>query len=256
MIAYNKRNYQKSSAPRRPASEWIIAAGKHPGLISGKDWVSVQETFETASGKPHSLYSLLSGLLYCGRCGAAMYAKPRSGAKHLHSFDYICSAKLKKGSGACSCGNLNGPAADRAVLEFLTSKSFDATTLRKRLERMARKSAGKDAPAKQHQQEIDRTEKEINALLLLLPAEGPKSGFAAYAERRINELVNKISELKKEVSRLSENGEAYRQTAQAEAARLLDPILCLSALSAAEQRRAVRLLCRRAVWDGSTLYLS
>ena len=256
LTAYNKRNYQKSSAPRRPASEWIVAAGKHPGLISGKDWVSVQETLETASGKPHSLYSLLSGLLYCGRCGAAMYAKPRSGAKHLPSFDYICSAKLKKGSRACSCGNLNGPAADRAVLEFLTSKSFDVTTLRKRLEGMARKNAGEDAAAKRYQQEINRIEKEINALLLSLPDEGPKSGFAAYAERRINELVNNISELKRKVSRLSESGEAYRQTAQAEAVRLLDPILCLSGLSAAEQRHAVRLLCRRAVWDGSTLYLS
>ncbi|HIU26041.1 MAG TPA: recombinase family protein [Candidatus Copromorpha excrementigallinarum] len=122
LMAYNKRDYSRKSAPRRPVSQWILAAGKHRGLIDGESWVRVQELL--SSGSSASLTEegtfLMKGLLFCGECGSLMYVKKRassSGGKL--SYDYICSQKLKKDSKACNCRNLSGPSADEAVFSSL-----------------------------------------------------------------------------------------------------------------------------------------
>ena len=47
----------------------------------------------------HNDYSLLSGMLVCKKCGARMFAKPRSGSKG--QFDYICDNKLRGGVTVC-----------------------------------------------------------------------------------------------------------------------------------------------------------
>ncbi len=65
--------------------KWIIAIGKHKGRVSGHKWVAVQNIIEDniptgkKPAKMHNDYSLLSGLIYCNKCGNRMFAKPRSG---------------------------------------------------------------------------------------------------------------------------------------------------------------------------------
>ena len=46
LLAYNKRDYTKKHAPRQPLEKWIIAIGKHGGLIPGERWVAVQNIIE------------------------------------------------------------------------------------------------------------------------------------------------------------------------------------------------------------------
>ncbi len=78
LIAYNKRDYKKEHVPRRPVSEWIVAAGKHPGLLPGHNGFSVQQILGEAGGKPHNSYSFLSGILFFAEFAAPpMYAKAR-----------------------------------------------------------------------------------------------------------------------------------------------------------------------------------
>ena len=40
-MVYNKR---KGGKKENPIDEWIIATGKHPGIISGSEWVKCQKT--------------------------------------------------------------------------------------------------------------------------------------------------------------------------------------------------------------------
>ena len=66
----------------------------------------------------HNRRALLSGLLFCARCGEKLLPKARKGG----SYDYICRAKLRRGAAACSCPNLSGAAADQAALDALSAQ--------------------------------------------------------------------------------------------------------------------------------------
>ncbi|MBQ8549749.1 MAG: recombinase family protein [Clostridia bacterium] len=116
ILTYNKRDYRKRSAPYRDVSEWIITCGQHKGIISGKTFVTIQrqlknKTFQR-SQNVHLKTPLLSGKIYCKRCGSKMLAKRRGQDK----FDYICSRKLQNGRDACGIQNLSGIKTDKMVL--------------------------------------------------------------------------------------------------------------------------------------------
>lgn len=119
LLAYQKRDYTGGRSPRNPVDKWIIALGRHPALVSGATWRAVQELL-TPDRAPavHNRRALLSGLLFCARCGEKLLPKARKGG----SYDYICRAKLRRGAAACSCPNLSGAAADQAALDALSAQ--------------------------------------------------------------------------------------------------------------------------------------
>ena len=134
LLAYNKRNYRQKGAPRQSIDHWIIAAGKHPGIICGKDWVKVQHLLSDRPRTPKrsaASEALLSRILYCQCCGSLMVAKHRSRQTEKPACDYICSRKLRQGRDLCSCQNLNGSLLEEDVLQTLCStlqKLLDITS--------------------------------------------------------------------------------------------------------------------------------
>ena len=124
LLSYNKRNYRQKSAPRQTMDHWIIAAGKHRGIICGRDWVTVQHLLSSRTRAPRKTDApeeLLSRLLYCQHCGSPMVSKRRSRHTETPVYDYICCRKLRQGCSLCSCQNLNGPLIDEDVLRTLCS---------------------------------------------------------------------------------------------------------------------------------------
>lgn len=80
IMAYNRTLQRPGKATQiRPMEDWIVAVGKHPGIISGANWVRVQSMLDVNKSKsyrrPRSNVALLSGLLRCGECGDYMRPK-------------------------------------------------------------------------------------------------------------------------------------------------------------------------------------
>ncbi len=81
LLAYNKRNYRQKGAPRQTEKHWIIAAGRHRGIICGRDWVTTQSLLSNchrAPENPDAPKGLLCSILYCRHCGSPMVSKRRS----------------------------------------------------------------------------------------------------------------------------------------------------------------------------------
>ena len=123
IMAYNRTDQEKGKTTQyNPVSEWIVAVGKHPGLIPGKTWVRVQEALEQNKSKafrrPKSNEALLTGLLYC-RCGNRMYPKlsKRRTADGDVIFTYVCKLKERSQRSLCNNRNANGNTMDLAVVE-------------------------------------------------------------------------------------------------------------------------------------------
>lgn len=129
LMVYNKteKKGKTNQVVRKDISEWIVAIGKHKGVISGKDWVEVQQLLDKNADKryrkPAQNNALLSGLLKCCHCGSFMRPKLK-GKDDLDNqgnrrFDYMCSLKDKSRKTKCDCTNINGIEADNLVMQTI-----------------------------------------------------------------------------------------------------------------------------------------
>ena len=124
LMVYNKTEKKRGRVLRKDVNDWIISVGKHEGIISGKEWVEVQNILEEKSNmryrKPGVSQALLSGILRCKYCGSFMRIKLRQNqvdSEGNRKYDYMCELKDKSRKQKCQCKNVNGLEADRLVME-------------------------------------------------------------------------------------------------------------------------------------------
>ena len=120
VMAYNRTLQRPGKANQiRPMEEWIVAVGKHPGIIAGSDWVRVQAMLDVNKSKsyrrPRSNVALLSGLLRCGECGDYMRPKltNRRTADGELIYTYMCSTKERSHGTVCGYEKLQRQHAGR-----------------------------------------------------------------------------------------------------------------------------------------------
>ena len=136
VMAYNRTLQRPGKANQiRPMEEWIVAVGKHPGIVAGSDWVRVQAMLDVNKSKsyrrPRSNVALLSGLLRCGECGDYMRPKltNRKNAEGELIYTYMCSTKERSHGTVCSMKNCNGNTLDAKIIEEIRKLSADKETL-------------------------------------------------------------------------------------------------------------------------------
>lgn len=264
VMAYNRTDQEKGRAVRiNPVSDWIIALGKHPGLIPSRQWILIQESLERnkskAYRKPRNNEALLTGLLFCA-CGDRMYPKlsKRKTADGESVYTYVCRMKERSRRTRCSCRNANGNDLDAAILDrlrLLTEADGEFLSL---VEKSGAFYTGK---REEYAAQLDqlRAEWTKNRKILsgLLDAIGILEDSAAkpQAMKRIEELSaenqqieNRIRELEglADVDRLSDGEfEFLRQM-------LSTFRTSVDGMSVAEKRAAIRSLIRKVVWDGGS----
>lgn len=267
LLAYNKRDYKKKHAPRQSMDKWIIAIGKHKGRVSGKKWVAVQNIIEDniptgkKPAKMHNDYSLLSGLIYCEKCGSRLFAKARSGKGATPGlFDYVCSSKLRGGTELCDCQNIGGQQADDMVCDYLMKYTDESSSIYKLLEKLKHDLQGQkqESLLESIEARMSKCNDEMDNLVLTLSQRDLSPAFIQRVNIRIGELDKELSSLAQEHERLQSNAERLaEQSIQVEllAAALSSLKNNFANLSIHEKRTLIRLLVKKIVWDGRDLHI-
>ena len=267
LLAYNKRDYKKKHAPRQSMDKWIIAIGKHKGRVSGKKWVAVQNIIEDniptgkKPAKMHNDYSLLSGLIYCEKCGSRLFAKARSGKGATPGlFDYVCSNKLRGGTGLCDCQNIGGQQADDMVCDYLMKYTDESSSIYKLLEKLKHDLQGQkqENPLENIEARISKCNEEMDNLVNTLSQGNLGSAFIQRVNARINELDQELSDLTKERERLQKdvNLIADKEIQVDMLAAALGSLKNnFPILSVYEKRTLIKLLVQKIVWDGRDLHI-
>lgn len=263
LLAYNKRDYKKKHAPRQSMDKWIVAIGKHCGRVPGSKWVAVQNILEDniptgkKPAKMHNDYSLLSGLIYCEKCGSRMFAKQRSGkGANPELFDYVCSSKLRGGTALCDSQNINGSQADDRVCEYLmqyTDEGSEIYGLLEKLKREIQTQEQKD-PLSSLDAQMKKRNDEMDNLVNTLSQGNLGTAFIHRVNARINELDRELTELSNRRELLQKNAELVAdREVQADMLSSLKKIFM--SLSIQEKRTFVKLMVQKIVWDGEDLHV-
>ncbi|MBX9136640.1 MULTISPECIES: recombinase family protein [unclassified Clostridium] len=118
LMVYNKR---KGGKKENPVDEWIIATGKHPGVISGVEWIKCQNILSEISSKisPRKATGnkfLLSGLLKCAKCGSSMCSWSRTN-RGIYYRSYRCELKNRSAT-RCDQKMVNADELEEFVIDL------------------------------------------------------------------------------------------------------------------------------------------
>ena len=265
LLAYNKRDYKKKHAPRQPVDKWIIAIGRHRGRIPGEKWVAVQRILADniptgkAPARQANGYSLLSGLIYCGKCGERMFSKIRSGSP-AGQFDYVCSGKLHGGTSVCTCQNIGGQQADALVCKSLLEYAESGPEILPLLKKLKRdlQQPGLRQPAAVMEEQIRRCNAELSNLVHALSRGDLAQGFIEQVNTRAAKLDNERKKLLREKARLTQQTADESDSAiqlAALAGTLSSLRTCFPQLSVYEKRTFIRLVTQKIVWDGTDFHI-
>lgn len=264
LLSYNKRNYSQKGHSRLDKSQWIIAIGKHRGLISGADWVRVQqlleENAENAPQKPpqsYNDYSLLSGQIFCSKCGARMFAKRRSNSDCL--FDYICGSKLQAGA-LCNCQNLNGRQADDLVCNYLLDYAREDDGIHQLLEVLKKKIESQTAEPQVEcfDMQIEKASRELDGLIAALAAGNGSESVIHHVNTRMEALDQELKRLTaaKAQAQKMHNGTELESTKIAALSWSLASFQHnFPDMTIHEKRDFVRLFVQKLEWNGKDLHI-
>ncbi len=268
IMAYNRTLQRPGKATQiKPMNEWIVSVGKHRGVIPGVVWVQVQNLLELNKSKsyrkPRSNVALLSGILYCGKCGDYMRPKmsDRLTAMGEPIYTYLCTTKERSRGHVCAMKNVNGNMLDAKIIATVKSFGKKSSEMAKQItqtkKRISGNREGYDAEIAKLKTQIEDNEKDVKALVLSL---GKSEGTHAeqYIMEQIDELHEKGEGLKKRLSEL----EAITQ--QHELAEIEFDLIrqLLSTMgenieeySVEQKRAAIRTFIRKIVWDGENAHV-
>lgn len=265
IMAYNKTIQKKNTSNKlRDPSEWIIAVGKHPGIIKGKDWVKVQNMIERNRSKTFrkvkNTESLLSGILRCANCGSFMRPKlGRVNKDGVQTFYYICELKEKSKREKCNVKNVKGNDLDQLVIDEIKKLSYEGSSLSKKIEKdrvsISTTKNSLSAEIKDIKAKIENNDKAIANLVNSL-AESQESNASKYIIEQINELDEKNSKLKEKLLELEEKTESNKL--KEDNIEIIDDIMTKFAdmidnANVIQKRNLIRSVVDKITWDGENI---
>ncbi len=264
VISYN-RSIQKTGKPHkiRPVEEWVIAIGKHKGIIPGERWVKIQEMLEANRSKsyhrPRSNVALLSGLLICADCGNYLRPKltQRTNKEGELIYTYLCNTKERSRRTRCNLPNISGNTLDAKIIEELKKLPEDQERFSELCLKSKKAMQSEDTNANELsalKKQIAETEANIKALVMSLTS--AEDGIAKkYILEQIDILHHSLESSKsrlESLSRLSTQQFLTEEAFSFQTARLSSFSAAIDHATVEEKRRLIRSLVKKVVWDGKT----
>ncbi|MGN1043615.1 MAG: recombinase family protein [Acutalibacteraceae bacterium] len=268
IMAYNKTLQKDGKAAKtRNIKDWIISVGKHEGLISSSDWITVQEQLAQNSSKsyrkPKSNVALLSGLLFCGNCGDYMRPKlsKRKNASGEYIYSYLCELKEKSRCHNCQMKNPNGNTLDKAVCEEIKKLTMDNSEFLKEINKakkeISMQSENYEEEISKISKSLSKIENEISSLIKAL-TNASDTPAQKYITENINNLdteKNKLLQRKAEIEGLLKS----QDLSQIDFDNLKNTALSFSKgfdkMDIEQKREALRTLVDKIVWDGEKVHI-
>ena len=262
IMAYNRTNQEKGRTTQLlPVSEWIVAIGKHAGVVPSKQWIKVQESLDRnkskAYRKPRNNVALLTGLLYCS-CGERMYPKlsQRTTASGEVIYTYVCKMKERSKRERCNRRNANGNILDAAIIEQIKSLNDHDSSFISQLAKSREFYTGKREQYESQLEELrlehEANEKTINGLIDSLGMVGE-----SIAKPRVLKRIEELTEVNRDVeNRIHELEGLVNVNSLTDAEfDLLRQMLSMfrtsiDDMSIEEKRAAIRTVVRKVIWDG------
>lgn len=262
IMAYNRTNQVRGKTTEfLPPMEWIVSVGQHPGMISGKTWVSIQESLERNKTKsyhrPQSNEALLTGVLFCS-CGSRMY--PKLGRKKLDdgttTYMYVCKRKERSQKSLCSRNNANGFELDQAVMEKIRQLKEDPHAFFKQVEQIRNGYKGKNLDREKQIHDLKKEKNELATKIEGLVDSLAELGDGA-ARKRVAERIEQLSRERESIVMRMQNFEnehfdhilcnsELEQTAK----HVFSFSNCVDEMTLEQKRFAVRTVIQKVVWDG------
>ena len=267
IMAYNRTDQEKGKTTQyNPVNEWIVAVGKHPGLIPGKTWVRVQEALEQNKSKafrrPKSNEALLTGLLYC-RCGNRMYPKlsKRRTADGDVIFTYVCKLKERSQRSLCNNRNANGNTMDMAVVEQVKRLNDHNAEFIDQMEKSRKFYTGNRVQYEEQladlQKDKTEVEKKIEGLVDFLIDLGDSTAKVRVA-KRIEALTAESDALEVRIQELTALTSQHAMSdMEFDVLRQLLSVFQenIDDMPLEQKRAAIRTVVRKVIWDGVNAHI-
>lgn len=256
---------------RLSPDEWIIALGKHKGIIPSEDWIKVQQVIEGNSGKSfyrpvRNQVSIFSGLVRCGKCGHIMRPRVNSNKRRdeegNQTFAYMCEYKERTRKLHCDMCNVNGNVLDKLlcdeILGFNRAKSSVSRQMSKIMKQSEQKSEVNREKLNDLTKQLEEKKRMISNLMITLARSDQSSIMFEYTSKEIERLDSEIKQLDREIAELGFAGEEQAQN-ESHVKMLVQSLSefkeRFDRLSVVEKREYMYKVIDRVEWDGENAHI-
>jgi hypothetical protein len=200
--------------------------------------------------------ALVSSILRCAECGSPMsvnygHKKPDGGKGYY----YICTLRKKSKGVRCSNGNTRADLVDQAVINELKNRGLNKKIFLHDLEEQLKHNRKGIAinPVELIKSDIDKRSKEVKRLVERI-SKTDNNDMAVEYERLIGELKKDIISLSAELSAIGDKKTVVYdiENALSFMEKLLDECSMIDKLELEAQRKLVKALFKRIMWNSKT----
>ena len=270
LMSYAKTSSSQYKNKATEPEVWIISKGSHKGILSGNDFVRVQNILEKNKSRGECFkrvqnpVSLLSGILFC-QCGHTMrpknYPANRLTEKGERTFAYLCTYKAQTNGKKCNTSNIHGNTLDTAVcnevLKYISPDEGIIPLLKELRREILVTEEYRSDEAEILRKDKDKKQKQIQNLISSIS--NTSEGVAAsYILKQIEELDSEVKQLEcklDEMKNTVENKKSDKKMMDILIEQYSNFYKMFPLLNVAEKREFLSDVLQKVIWDGELAHI-